>query len=119
MRLFFSILTIALSSFLASAQSLPQANTKTSNDKTVYVTKTGEKYHKTTCHYLKYSKIETTEKQAKADGYTACKVCFGTTTSSSSTHKQTSTSRCQATTQKGTQCNRTASSGSRYCWQHQ
>jgi hypothetical protein len=26
--------------------------------------------------------------------------------------------RCQATTQKGTQCKRNAKAGSRYCWQH-
>jgi hypothetical protein len=26
--------------------------------------------------------------------------------------------RCQATTQKGTQCSRNAKTGSRYCWQH-
>lgn len=26
--------------------------------------------------------------------------------------------RCQATTQKGTQCKRRAKSGSNYCWQH-
>ena len=29
------------------------------------------------------------------------------------------TMRCQATTQKGTQCKRNAQTGSRYCWQHQ
>ena len=27
--------------------------------------------------------------------------------------------RCQATTQKGTQCSRKAQAGSNYCWQHQ
>lgn len=27
--------------------------------------------------------------------------------------------RCQAITQKGTQCKRTAQAGSKYCWQHQ
>ena len=30
----------------------------------------------------------------------------------------TSTARCQATTQKGAQCKRTAKPGSSYCWQH-
>lgn len=29
------------------------------------------------------------------------------------------TMRCQATTQKGTQCKRNAQIGSKYCWQHQ
>lgn len=27
--------------------------------------------------------------------------------------------RCQATTQKGTQCKRSAQAGGKYCWQHQ
>jgi methylphosphotriester-DNA--protein-cysteine methyltransferase len=42
---------------------------------TVYTTKTGEKYHKSNCRYLKQSKKETTIKKAKAQGYQACKVC--------------------------------------------
>lgn len=42
---------------------------------TVYTTKTGEKYHKSNCRYLKYSKKETTIKRARAMGYQACKVC--------------------------------------------
>ncbi len=41
----------------------------------VYVTKTGSKYHKNSCKYLKDSKIETTKSTAKRDGYTACSVC--------------------------------------------
>jgi colicin import membrane protein len=35
-----------------------------------------------------------------------------------SSASQTSTGRCQAITAKGTQCTRTAESGSKYCWQH-
>lgn len=42
---------------------------------TVYVTKTGEKYHRGTCGSLRKSRIETTVAQAKRDGFTACKVC--------------------------------------------
>jgi hypothetical protein len=42
---------------------------------TVYITKTGKKYHKEGCRYLSQSKIKTTLKEAKANGYTACKVC--------------------------------------------
>jgi hypothetical protein len=41
----------------------------------VYITETGEKYHKGSCRYLKKSKIETNLKQAKEDGYDPCKVC--------------------------------------------
>ena len=31
---------------------------------------------------------------------------------------EATSTRCQATTQKGTQCKRNAKAGSRYCWQH-
>ncbi|TXK77864.1 hypothetical protein [Mesonia sp. K4-1] len=41
----------------------------------VYVTKTGKKFHKSSCRYLKSSKIKTTKAEAKDAGYTACKVC--------------------------------------------
>jgi hypothetical protein len=41
----------------------------------VYVTKTGKKYHRAGCRYLKYSKRKVTLKWAKANHYTACKVC--------------------------------------------
>ncbi|MGB3344031.1 MAG: hypothetical protein WBA61_08975 [Aequorivita sp.] len=42
---------------------------------TVYVTKTGSKYHRGTCQYLKKSKIRTTKSEAKNNGYTACSRC--------------------------------------------
>jgi hypothetical protein len=42
---------------------------------TVYITQTGKKYHKDGCRYLSQSKIKTTLKEAKANGFTACKVC--------------------------------------------
>ncbi len=41
----------------------------------VYVTKTGEKYHRESCRYLSRSKIKTTLVEAKRRGYTPCKVC--------------------------------------------
>lgn len=41
----------------------------------VYVTKSGSKYHKGTCHYLKKSKIKTTKTEAKNAGYSPCSVC--------------------------------------------
>jgi hypothetical protein len=44
-------------------------------DVTVYVTKTGEKYHLGDCRYLKKSKIKTNLKWAKANDYDPCKVC--------------------------------------------
>ncbi len=44
-------------------------------DATVYITKSGEKYHKAGCQYLKKSQIKTTKKEAVMNGYGACKVC--------------------------------------------
>ena len=41
----------------------------------VYVTRTGAKYHRGTCGYLKQSKIKLTKKEALANGYAACKMC--------------------------------------------
>jgi biopolymer transport protein ExbD len=38
---------------------------------TVYVTRTGKKYHRDGCRYLAASKIEISLKDAKAKGYTA------------------------------------------------
>lgn len=42
---------------------------------TVYVNKTGKKYHTSTCKYVAKSKIPLTLKAAKVKGYTSCKVC--------------------------------------------
>ena len=41
----------------------------------VYVTKTGECYHRANCRSLRYSKYETTLSDAVADGYRPCRVC--------------------------------------------
>jgi hypothetical protein len=42
---------------------------------TVYVTDTGERYHRGDCQYLRYSKHAVSLKEAKRQGYTPCKVC--------------------------------------------
>ncbi|MBM3241536.1 extracellular solute-binding protein [Candidatus Poribacteria bacterium] len=41
----------------------------------VFVTSTGDKYHKADCHYLEKSAIRMTRKEAIAKGYTPCSVC--------------------------------------------
>jgi biopolymer transport protein ExbD len=66
--------------FVAPVQSIvaQQASVQVAQDPqatTVYITKTGKKYHKDGCRYLSQSKINTTLKDAKAKGYTACKIC--------------------------------------------
>ena len=52
----------------------PQRQEQT-KEQTVYITKTGKKYHRDGCRYLSHSKIPISLKDAKANGYTACSVC--------------------------------------------
>lgn len=62
----------------ASGSQTVQIGTVTSAKKRttdVYITNTGEKYHRSWCRYLKYSKHRVTLKSAKRRGYTPCKVC--------------------------------------------
>lgn len=42
---------------------------------TVYVTRTGKRYHRDGCRYLASSRIPMSLKEAQAKGYTPCKVC--------------------------------------------
>ena len=53
----------------------PAKDNNSSGGKIVYITETGEKYHKSGCQYLKKSKIEITLEEAKANGYTPCSRC--------------------------------------------
>ena len=104
---------------------------------TVYTTKTGEKYHKASCRFLKYSKKETTIKKAKALGYAACKVCkptientkanpdivssLETKTQDNNTEtssKKTTASRCTGKTKKGLRCKRMTKNSNGRCYQH-
>lgn len=48
---------------------------KVTKGTTVYVTKTGAKYHLGSCSYLRQSKISTTKAKAINGGYTACSRC--------------------------------------------
>ena len=48
-------------------------------DCTVYVTKTGHKYHRAGCQYLKSSSFKMSRSEAVKAGYSACKRCGGST----------------------------------------
>lgn len=48
---------------------------KTQGNITVYITKTGSKYHRGNCRYLRKSKIPISLEEAKRRGYTPCSVC--------------------------------------------
>ena len=70
--LVFGLLLPAASDVQGRANAYTTAEQK---DATVYITKSGEKYHKAGCQYLKKSQIKTTKKEAVKNGYGACKVC--------------------------------------------
>lgn len=44
-------------------------------DVVVYITRTGHKYHRESCRYLRQSKIRSTKRDAINQGLTACSVC--------------------------------------------
>ena len=113
-----SFLLVFIISIIASAQ-------------TVYITKTGSKYHTSSCSYLSKSKINIDLSEAKEKGFTPCSRCKpnpnvdaevdneSETKSTSEIRKETTTSsRCEAITKSGTRCKRDAKEGSKYCWQH-
>lgn len=56
------------------AENKIEITNETTQSETVYRTKTGKKYHKSDCIYLK-SKIEITLSEAKSKGLTPCSVC--------------------------------------------
>jgi len=103
---------------------------------TVYITKTGAKYHSEGCRYLSKSKISIDLADAIAKGYGACSVCKPPTKISSSTSTKTNSAnteiknsstnsvsqstsvQCSATTKAGTRCKRMTKSSNGKCWQH-
>ena len=96
---------------------------------TVYVTATGQKYHRAGCRSLARSQIPMSLAEAAAR-YGACAICkppllsasVAPATSASSptvgAQAPVTSDRCQATTKRGTQCTRKAQPGRNYCWQH-
>ena len=68
----FMLLSVTAIAPAANPTPQPQAQTK---EQTVYITKTGKKYHTATCRYLAKSKISISLKDAKTRGFTACSVC--------------------------------------------
>jgi hypothetical protein len=118
---------------------LPAANaapapisTPTAATETVYVTKTGAKYHRAGCQYLANSSIAVALSLA-VEHYSPCSVCRPPASGASTgatlagaietpraapVASAPSSRQCAATTKKGTRCSRTAKAGSSYCWQH-
>ena len=68
------LLLLSPGAVLPAPSPAPQQQQQT-KEQTVYITRTGKKYHRATCRYLSRSKIATSLRDAKANGYTACSVC--------------------------------------------
>ncbi|MEM6718371.1 MAG: hypothetical protein AAF611_03550 [Bacteroidota bacterium] len=110
-------------------------NFSNATSQTVYTTKSGEKYHKINCRYLKYSRYQTTIDSAKIFGYTACKVCKPTIANTKITEQQVkeygdaiekekpkkrkTASQCRGKTQSGKRCKRMTKNANKRCYQHQ
>ncbi len=111
--------------------------TSTIDAQTVYVTKTGTKYHEDYCSYLEYSKYFISLSKALEYGYTSCSRCkppkktksavnvvntqptyLYQNTSQQPTSRTTYSVRCNGITQKGYQCKRKTKNANGYCWQH-
>lgn len=72
------LLLLASFLFVAPVQSSVVQNSSSKEQKkeqTVYITKTGAKYHRGSCSYLRKSKIAISKKEAIANGYGACSRC--------------------------------------------
>jgi len=80
-RCIWHVASLLLALLLFSALAAPTQSTtngqpqRKTEEVTVYVTKTGKKYHRESCRSLSKSKIPISLKDAKAKGYTPCKVC--------------------------------------------
>lgn len=96
---------------------------------TVYITKTGNKYHTSGCQYLSKSKIAIQIDTAVERSYTPCSVCKPSVTSSKRTQgiaqfesepgKSVNSSHCTALTKAGNRCSRMTKDVNGRCWQHQ
>lgn len=81
------IIALAISAFASPQNTSSQADAphvphqaisvadKKKNEQTVYITKTGAKFHLGSCRYLRQSKISIKRGDAIAQGYDPCKVC--------------------------------------------
>lgn len=106
---------------------------------TVYVTKSGKKYHTENCRYLTKNTVAVDLSDAVNKGYTACSVCKPPTTNSSysidsetestsegldnqyeieSTDDANQKVQCSAMTKAGNRCKRMTKSPNGKCWQH-
>ena len=79
-RVLLSILVLGLLSLSFPAASVyakrhHSASSSTQIENVVYITRTGHKFHRAGCRYLKYSHTEIDWDEAIRLGYEPCKVC--------------------------------------------
>lgn len=99
------------------------------DDPTVYITRTGTKYHSESCSSLRKSAIPMKLSEA-SQRYSPCSRCNPPTATSSGAQSESnitktqgrtntgSSAQCLGITKKGLQCKRTTSDPSGYCYQH-
>ena len=119
MRLLLGLL-IALVSVVGNCPSVRADSAAVAIPDTVYITKSGTKYHLATCEHAKQSGQATPLVKVQSTR-SPCHVCLSgreKLPQSAKTSALKSTDRCTAITKKGTQCTRKVKSGSAYCWQH-
>ncbi len=73
--LLLSILLLAFPAFAGPSTLHLRPHFQHALGETVYVTKTGEKYHRNSCSYLSHSKRAVELSEAKEAGYTPCSRC--------------------------------------------
>ena len=110
-----------------------QCLAQSASDPTVYVTRTGAKYHRATCSSLRSSSIPMALSEA-VQSYSSCSRCNPPSPSANSSDAASlntsgtatprvqsysgSKAQCLGITKKGLQCKRTTSDPSGYCYQH-
>jgi len=87
-----------------------------SQAQSVYVTKTGDKYHKSSCQHLNDSKQKMEFQEALKLGYKACKDCKPVIEDK---NKKSKASQCTAKTKSGERCKRETKNANGRCHQHQ
>ena len=77
--LIFTIIALLSTPPLGSVTRREIAFASDTKECTVYVTRTGARYHRATCSSLRYSRRAMTRTEAVAAGYTPCRRCGGST----------------------------------------
>jgi len=95
---------------------------KVVGEDTVYVTKSGKKYHRAGCRLLSQNRAALLLSQARVE-YSACRLCASSANLpkealSLQPNGKTAAVQCWGKTKKGDRCKREAEAGQKYCWQH-